>query len=598
MSKIKNIISFTLPGLVLGFLVARCGTIFPEHSSHPPGTEEAASADNVWTCSMHPQFQFPEQTPCPICGMELIPIDPFAEGLGDRQIGVSAEAAALAEIQTVKVERREVNRELRLMGKLAWDESNLSSLTAWTGGRIDRMHITTTGEKVISGQAMVDIWSPELNSAQQELLEAEATAKRMANAPNDSLRRTAEATLEAGRYKLEQLGMDPDAITKLLAGGSPANHITLRAASTGVVVERLAAEGEWVTKGQPLFRLANSQALWVLLEAHESELAWLELGQSVSLRAEAIPGKTYIGTIIFIAPVLDPLSRTVEVRVSVSEQESVLKPGMFVRAVVNAPYNSADGNIPLTIPVTAPLQTGKRAVVYLKVPDQDRLIFEGREIVLGVRAGDRYVVLEGLEEGDEVVVNGAFKIDSALQIQAKPSMMSLGGTVPGEDLAVPDSLREQLGQAIGLYLDLRIALANDDFDLASPLASSFVAALDSIDSSVLTRETLERWEPLVARIRNGAAQMAAAGEIEELRVGFNRTSEGLIQTIDLFGYIREGGPLKIFFCPMAFNDVGAEWLQVKERLANPYFGASMLRCGEMRRELSADKKQKGTEENN
>ena len=572
MSKLKSIFGLVLPALVVGFLLARCGSIFPEHSVHQHGEAGAENANVVWTCSMHPQFQFPEQTPCPICGMDLIPIDPSSAGLGERQVGMSTEAEALAEIQTTPVKLQEVSRELRLVGKFAWDETRLSSLTAWTGGRIDKLQLNKTGEEVVAGQVVAELWSPELN-------------KNVATAPSDSLRRTAAASLSAARERLIQLGMTAKDIDGLLAGNATSEHIELAATNSGVVIERMAAEGDWVKKGQTLYRLADTDTLWVLLEAHESDLAWLSVGQSVSLQTEAYPGRSFMGELSFIAPVLDQHSRTVEVRVSVKNPSALLRPGMFARAIVNAPLQDSVGKKLLTIPTSSPLITGKRAVAYVKLPDQERPTFEGREIVLGARVGDNYVVLEGINEGELVVTNGAFKIDSALQIQAKPSMMTADNSNSKKQLKVPSDFRVQMGNSATPYLDLRIALAADDYELAMQHASAFTAAIKSINHELLDESARDRWEPLFARMSNGAVHMNASKEIEDLRVGFDRASKGIIQALDLFGYQRPGDDIKVFFCPMAFNDTGAEWLQIEKRLANPYFGASMLRCGELRRKI-------------
>jgi membrane fusion protein, copper/silver efflux system len=250
-----------------------------------------------------------------------------------------------------------------------------------------------------------------------------------------------------------------------------------------VVVEKSAFAGSYVSTGESLFRVADLSHLWVLLEAFESDLSWLHYGQPIEFEAEALPGESFEGKIAFIAPVIDPQRRTATVRVNVPNAQGRLKPEMFVRARVRAlttgdgrvfddslagrwispmhpeivkdhpgacdvcgmPLVSAESlgyaahehaaqEVPLLIPASAPLITGRRAVVYVALPDQEG-VFEGREIVLGPRAGNFYQVQEGLAEGELVVVRGNFKIDSEVQIQARPSMMNPhgGGAVPGHD---------------------------------------------------------------------------------------------------------------------------------------------------------------------
>ena len=235
----------------------------------------------------------------------------------------------------------------------------------------------------------------------------------------------------------------------------------------------------YVTTGTPIYTVADLSEVWVKLDAYESDLPWIRYGQEVTFSAEAHPGETFKGWISFIDPMLDPKTRTVKVRVNVSNPDGRLKPEMFVRAVVQSQvvregmvmdpnmagqwvcpmhpsvvraeagtcdicgmdlvtteslgYVAADeaGQPPLVIPASAPLITGRRAVVYVEKPESEHPTFEGREVVLGPRAGDYYIVESGLSEGQRVVTKGNFKIDSALQIQAKPSMMNPGGqTMP------------------------------------------------------------------------------------------------------------------------------------------------------------------------
>jgi Cu(I)/Ag(I) efflux system membrane fusion protein len=190
------------------------------------------------------------------------------------------------------------------------------------------------------------------------------------------------------------------------------------------VVEKGVTEGSYVSTGQMLFTIADLSVVWVELSAYESDLPWLSEGQPVEFATTAFPGRTFTGTLSFVEPVVNPVTRTVTVRAEVANGDGALKPDMFVRATARSAHHAHDGTAPLVIPATAPLLTGKRAVVYVELSGTDAPAFEGREVVLGPRAGDYYVVISGLHEGERVVSEGAFKIDSALQIRAKPSMMS------------------------------------------------------------------------------------------------------------------------------------------------------------------------------
>ncbi|MDP7559750.1 MAG: DUF3347 domain-containing protein, partial [Planctomycetota bacterium] len=181
---------------------------------------------------------------------------------------------------------------------------------------------------------------------------------------------------------------------------------------------------------------------------------------------------------------------------------------------------------------------------------------------------------------------GAFKIDSSLQILAKPSMMSIGSDLSKEPIDVPQALQQALTRISTHYLSIWRALANDDFGLASKNVPKFLAELESVSSIELSDSITELWSPLAAKMRNGGLGMKKVSEIEGLRTEFKHASKGLISALDRFGYEATGKELKVFFCPMAFENTGAEWLQIENRLANPYFGSSMLRCGEMRRMIT------------
>ena len=421
---------------------------------------------------MHPQIRQPKPGQCPICGMDLIPAG--GEGAstdeGPRTLTLSENAQALAEVETAPVERRFVDVEIRMLGKVQLDETRLAYITARVPGRIDRLYANVTGTPVKQGEHLADLYSPELLSAQQELRQVVKAAGIEANA-------SATALLQGAREKLRLWGLTPEQITDIERSEKMQDHLTFYAPIGGLVVEKEAVEGLYVEPGMKLFTVADLSSVWVKLEAYESDLAWVRYGQRVEFQAEAYPGETFRGIVSFIDPMLNPMTRTVAVRVNAENPDSRLKPEMFVHALLKArvaeggvaippdlrgkwmctmhPEVVEDGpgscrvcqmplvpadqagrdesamatNAPLVIPASAPLITGTRAVVYVAVPGANGR-FEGREINLGPRAGQYYVVRDGLKEGEQVVTRGNFKIDSSLQIQGKTSMMAPGEAEP------------------------------------------------------------------------------------------------------------------------------------------------------------------------
>jgi len=624
----------------LGFVFGRsCGTGAVGESGSA-SVSDHAPASVAWTCSMHPQVRLLEPGACPICGMDLIPANVGADdaGLGPRALRMSPAAMALAEIETAPVERRSVAHEVHMVGKVALDETRVSYITSWVSGRLDRMFVDYTGVTVRAGDHLVEIYSPTLYSAQQELLQAIGTADRLEGSELEVVRQTGNQMVDSAREKLRLYGLADEQIQAIVDQGSPDELITIRAPTGGVVVHKNALEGMYVDEGTRIYTIADLAKVWVLLDAYESDLAWLRYGQDVEFNLDAYPGETFHGRVAFIDPLLDDRTRTVKVRLNVANSDGRMKPEMFVSATAKArltphgkaidedlagkwicpmhPEVVADrgeacsecgmdlvpaaelGFVPgseegesLVIPDTAPLVTGKRAVVYVRLPDPEQPTFEGREVRLGPRAGHWYVVSDGLEEGEQVVVRGNFKIDSELQIRARPSMMSLGEERSGIDRplrSTPRAFREQLGSVLEAYLDLQRALSMDEDDASA--ARALGNALNATDSGLLDIQGRDAWLQMHADLRTATEALVAAVDMEGRRMLLAPLTERLVRALTTFGHEGDpgAGPLGLFHCPMASDGAGANWLQLGNQTANPYFGSRMLRCGSRVRVLGEE----------
>lgn len=637
MKRSRTTLALTLAAVAIaGYLVGRASA--PQAPGGSSGAMEAATAaPTIWTCSMHPQVRLPESGQCPICFMDLIPATTGEEeDLGPRVLAMSASAAALAEVETAPVQRRHVARPVPMAGKVAFDETRLATITTWVPGRLDRLFVDYTGVTVRPGDHLVELYSPTLYSAQQELLQAIATAKKLEGSSLELLRTTTDRTVVSARERLRLSGLTEEQIAEVVERGTPSEHVTIHAPSGGIVIHKNALEGMYVDEGTRLYTIADLTKVWVLLDAYESDLAWIRYGQDVELEVRACPGETFHGRVAFIDPVLDERTRTVKVRLNVENAGLRLKPGMFVSATAEAvltprghvvdqdlaakwicpmhPEVVADGPAactecgmdlvpaaelgfvargeeepPLVIPATAPLFTGERSVVYVRVPGRDRPTFEGRTVVLGPRAGEWYVVRQGLREGEEVVASGSFKIDSELQIRAKPSMMNpdpADANPPPLPQDAPGSFREELGAVLEPYLSLQAALAADRDDAEA--ARRVLEALKAIDPSALDQEAKAVWDERWPGLAEAAEALASAPDLEERRVRFSPLTDALVVVLDAFDYTRDAGRVGLFHCPMAFDDRGADWLGVGEVVANPYYGSAMLRCGTKTRVLGRD----------
>jgi len=611
--------------LVVGLAIGRWSAPAAPPPANDAPEASADAAPSLWTCSMHPQIQSPDPGLCPVCGMDLIPVSAGGSG-GPRVLELSPLAAQLAEIETTEVTRREVEHEIRLVGKVAFDETRLRYITAWVPGRLDRLYVDYTGTLVRAGDHLVDLYSPELLSAQEELLQA-LDARAKLDGASELLRQTAERTLASSREKLRLWGLGADQIRAIEATGAVSEHITIRAPAGGVVVHKNKNAGDYVKTGERVYTIADLSQVWVLLDAYESDLPWIHYGQRVSFETEAYPGERFEGQVVLVDPVLDERTRTIKLRLNVANPDRRLKPGLFVRAVARTPLSRTGhaldpalagmwvcpmhGEVlkeeqapcdlcgmplvpveslhevsghpersPLVVPASAVLWTGVRSVVYVRLPGEAP-VFEGREVVLGPRSGAFYVVERGLEPGDRVVTRGAFKIDSALQIQARPSMM-LPEDRPPPRLPVSAEALSALEPVYTSYGRVQRALGGDDLSAAQAASEELAVACSAVDLALFPQRPSKReWVGIAAHTRRAAKALAGAADVAAAREAFLAVSTQILRLARRLGHAGSS-PRYEAYCPMAFDDQGASWLQDEEQIANPYFGASMLRCGEVR----------------
>ena len=594
-----------------------------------PAPDETPAKQQWYTCSMHPKFKFPDKNAkCPICGMDLIPVsDNSSDDVGPRQLSLTAGAEARADIATALVKRQFVDMELNLLGLVNFDETRVKTLSAWVGGRLDRLFVDYEGIAVSPGDRLIKLYSPELYAAQVEFLQALESYEELKNSDSPIVVKSAEATVEAAHEKLRLLGLTKKQVNSIQKGKSAQDTIEIRAPLGGVVIKKYAAEGQYVKTGSPIYTLADLRKLWVWLDVYESDLSFIRYGQAVEIKTEAYGDETFQGWISFIDPLLNKSTRSVRVRVIVDNQKGRLKPNMFVSATVKVKVGAkgaiVDSNLsgkwisprhpevvrdkpgicphcgiklvsaeqlgyasgeeakaPLIVPATAVLITGKRAVVYLKDPKKNEPTFNGVDVRLGARVGDYYIVLKGLEEDDEVVVEGAFKLDSALQILSKPSMMY--PPPPPEDernrLKVDSSFLKELSPVYRAYLEAQQKLAADDAQGALKAYEKLEEAVGEIETSELNEKAQKIWLETMEKLLISLAEREDAEGLGGARQLFYDLSDSIINLEQYYGHTGED-PLFKAFCPMAANNKGAPWLQKTETINNPYFGSQMLRCG-------------------
>ncbi|WP_244828311.1 efflux RND transporter periplasmic adaptor subunit [Carboxylicivirga sediminis] len=395
-------------GLLVGWAIAPSGSGNAQADAHEGHQHEE---ETVWTCSMHPQIKQNEPGLCPICAMDLIPLAGMqsAENADPNEVVMTEAAAKLAEVETSVVQLGKPVKEVYLQGKIHVDERRIAELTARYGGRIEQLNINFTGQNVRKGQKLATIYSPDLVSAQRELIEAFAVRES-----NPSL-------YMASKSKLQAWDLTDEQIAAIEKSGEPQVYFDILSPISGTVMMRHVALGDYVKQGMPLFKVADLTKVWALFDAYETDLPWVKQGDKVSFTLEALPGETFAARVTYVDPIIDAKTRVAKVRVEVANSNLQLKPEMFANAVLEARLSNEDV---MVIPKSAVLWTGKRAVVYTKVPERETPTFLFREITLGPDAGDNYIVKEGLSVGEEIATNGVFKIDASAQLMGLKSMMN------------------------------------------------------------------------------------------------------------------------------------------------------------------------------
>ncbi|TVP76129.1 MAG: DUF3347 domain-containing protein [Puniceicoccaceae bacterium] len=634
-----------LPVLILTFFLGWWLSPGGTPSDHDEAGEAAPekAASTTWTCSMHPQVRQPDPGDCPICAMDLIPLTDDDDGADDGELPrlrLSDRAIALMHIQTVPVQQQAAHASIRLTGRVAIDETRLYTVAAWFGGRVDHLFADFSGVQIRRQEHLLEIYSPQLFGAQEEFLQALQASRERGGSAARSLAEGAREKLgllglsEAQISVIEASG-EP---TTHLTYYSPVDGIVMeRQVSTGQYVEtgtplytvvdltRVWLELEAYESDLDRLRFGQTVEIKVLSypgEVFEGRIAYIDRQIDARKRTARVrvdlpnenlrlkPGMLATGTVKVrmgaggILADMDLAGKWISPmhpQIVKSGPGTCDVCGMDLVPVEELGYFAGAGGgteDPLVIPATAPLFTGPRSIAYVRLPDTERPTFEAREVTLGPRLGDVYPVLAGLEAGEQVVVHGQFKIDSELQIRGRPSMMApeRGDADPQEadsaadprdaidraDFAagVDTSFGDELRPLMEAYLALTEGLADDSLSAAQAGLKSFHEVLLEIGQHRLSGDAHVAWMERYESLHEITHAMAEPATIENLRSHLQALTLEVERIYVNFG-AGQLPALKRAFCPMVDGDQIGTWLQRGEVVNNPYWGAAMLRCGEV-----------------
>jgi Cu(I)/Ag(I) efflux system membrane fusion protein len=365
-----------------------------DHHAHEEGVA-------YYTCPMHPSVQQPSPAKCPICGMDLTPVK--QEDLKSGTIVVDEVRRQQIGVRTAAVARRNVSRQIRAVGQVKVDETGLTDVNLRMSGWVHRLHVEETGQRVKRGQILFTLYSPELYAAEREYL---TTLKRDREARSV----TSSELTRASEQRLRLLGMGQAQIRGLARRGEAWENVPVVAPATGYVIDKDVVEGGRIEAGTRVYRIADLSRLWVDADVYESDLTQVKKGQPVSVQLPYVPGRSFEGTVDYIYPTLDGVTRTGRVRVVLGNPGLTLKPDMYADVEL-----AVDLGERLVIPSSAVIYTGPRRLVFVDL-GEGRL--RPQEIEVGVRAGDHVEVTQGLEPGDVVVISGNFLIAAESRIRS------------------------------------------------------------------------------------------------------------------------------------------------------------------------------------
>ncbi len=387
------------------------------------GGDHAHEAGEIYYCPMHPTVTSDRPGSCPICGMKLVrraslPQSKTAAQLAEdgklagsqATLAVSPAQQVMANVRTVRVVSGMDGTELITTGRVTFDERRVAQVTSYTAGRIEQLYANFTGDTVRRGSAVATIYSPDLYGTQRELIVAIENGERISSHSPQAIRSAGEL-VESSRTRLLLMGMSPAQITQLVADRKPVYATTIISPVSGIVTQKFVVRQQYVMAGQPLVEVADLTTVWVEADVFEQQLPDVRIGQRVSISSPSLPGRELPGAVAFIQPVLSGETRSANVRIELPNPDLQLKPDMFVTVKFSREARPAG----LSVPPGAIIDRGQQQFVWVETAPGT---FALRVVQVGARSSDRVEILSGLTEGENVVAEGAFLLDSEAQLQS------------------------------------------------------------------------------------------------------------------------------------------------------------------------------------
>ncbi|AFH48578.1 Membrane-fusion protein [Ignavibacterium album JCM 16511] len=480
----------------------------------------------LYTCGMHPQIISDKPGLCPICEMKLVPIKNNSQNSiqksGERKIlyyrnpmnpniisdhpqkdemgmdyvpvyedEAGAEGVVTIDpqvqqnmnVKTAVVELKKLSSQVTTNGILVTDETQEYIVTTKVDGWIEKLYVNYIGQLVSKGAKLMDIYSPMLVSAQQELLTALSYQASLKGSSLEDIRNGSNELLKNAVRKLQLLNVSDSEIEHQKETRELKTTITLYAQNSGTVLEKNILEGQKIMAGESLLKISNLSTLWLITDIYEYEIPKIKIGSNAIINFTSIPGKTYRGRISFIYPTLDPQSRTVKVRIDVPNKNNELKPSMFANVVIEGP----ELKLTPVVPENAVIRSGKMDIVILDLGNGK---FKPQQVTLGIYSDGYYQVLSGLSEGNRIVTSAQFLIDSESNLRVAVSQFQTGAHIHSSETNVKDKMIEEKretkngeGEKRNEKREMKNELNMENHDHSSSIVYNGVIDVQSIDKN-------------------------------------------------------------------------------------------------------------------
>jgi len=419
-----------VPGLDL-FSEVEIGTapVFAAEQELKAGMIDPKTGKKIkyWVAPMNPSYIRDKPGKSPM-GMDLVPV---YEEKGEEKEPVSTIRIDPVTMQNMgvrlgRVERRRLVKDIRTVGNITYDETKIFAVNTKFSGWIEKLYVDFVGDEVKKGQPLFDIYSPELVTAQEEYLLALEQYEHLSDSSYPKVRQVTEGLLKASRTRLQYWDLTDEQIAQLGSSGKTRKTLTVYSPATGVVTKKSAFEGHFVKEGEIQYEIVNLATVWVDVDIYEYELPWVKKGMPAEMKLAYIPGKPFKGKVLFIYPYLETKTRTARLRLQFANPNYELKPGMYADIFLK----STVAKNTLVVPQEAVIFSGIRRVVYVSLGEGK---FEPREVKLGLEGNaNEYQVLDGLKEGEEIVLSAQFMLDSESRLQETiQKMLELRKREPG-----------------------------------------------------------------------------------------------------------------------------------------------------------------------